>query len=183
MNTCRDIKALLPEAQAACETFLKVCQQRNIPIFITETYRPQERQNELYAQGRTKPGQIVTWTLKSQHTSKLAWDIAVSPPHNLYDASILKRAGEVAKELGIEWGGAWNTPDYPHFQIKKGQIIKGVDDEVVTKAKMKINGTVKEVSVINKDGHNFVKLQDLKDWKIDVTYDAINKMPVVEARA
>lgn len=57
------------------------------------------------------------------------------------------------------------------------------DDEVVKKVKMQINGVIKEVNAIEKDGHNYVKLQDIKDHFIDVTYDSIKKIPVVEARA
>lgn len=45
-----------------------------IKINISETYRTQDRQNELYAQGRTKPGNIVTWTKQSRHTSRSALD-------------------------------------------------------------------------------------------------------------
>jgi len=88
-------------------------------IFITETYRPQERQNYLYAQGRTRPGQIVTWTLDSNHKSRLAWDIAVGPPHSLYDVATLTRVGAIARKIGITWGGDWvGSIDRPHFEIK-----------------------------------------------------------------
>ena len=30
----------------------------------------------------------------------------------------MKKAGEVAKKLGITWGGTWDTPDQPHFEVK-----------------------------------------------------------------
>lgn len=113
----RDIKSLQPVAQKACELFLNECKKRNIPIFITETHRSQARQNYLYEQGRTRPGQVVTWTKDSNHTSGYAWDIAVNPPHDLFDAKIIGKVGQVAKELGIEWGGTWKEKDTPHFQI------------------------------------------------------------------
>lgn len=58
---------------------------------------------------------------------------------------------------------------------------KGDAEEVVTQIKIKINGQVKEVSAINKDGNNFVKLRDLED-AIEVDYDAVAKMPVVTTR-
>ena len=115
----RDIKSLQPIAQKACELFLNECKKKNIPIFITETHRSQARQDYLYEQGRTRPGQIVTWTKNSNHTSGYAWDIAVNPPHDLYDAQIIAKAGEVAKALGIEWGGTWKEKDTPHFQVDK----------------------------------------------------------------
>lgn len=116
-TACRDISELKPIAQIACNEFLASCKKNNLDIFITETYRPQERQNYLYSQGRTQKGNIVTWTLKSNHTGRMAWDIACSPPNNLYDVNILRKAGEIAKNLKITWGGTWKSPDMPHFEI------------------------------------------------------------------
>ncbi|ONI47285.1 hypothetical protein AN644_00210 [Candidatus Epulonipiscium fishelsonii] len=125
----RDIKSLNPLAQFACEMFLRKCQEDNVPIFITETYRSQERQDYLYGQGRThslnKPK--VTWTKVSNHTGRMAWDIAVSPPHRLYDKNILSKAGDVAKSLGITWGGTWKVCDTPHFEINSSWELPGSD--------------------------------------------------------
>ena len=74
-KACRDIGALLPAAQAACRAFLRECEREGLAVLITETYRTQERQDYLYAQGRTRAGTIVTWTRKSRHTGRLAWDV------------------------------------------------------------------------------------------------------------
>ena len=115
----RDINQLHPAAQKACRLLLEECEKAAVPIFITETYRSQARQEYLYAQGRTRPGQIVTWTLNSNHKSKLAWDVAVSPPKSLYDVATLNKAGAIARKLGINWGGDWKgTIDRPHFEVK-----------------------------------------------------------------
>ncbi|GKV67613.1 hypothetical protein NCCP2716_01110 [Sporosarcina sp. NCCP-2716] len=116
----RDINALLPAAQKACRLFLQECHAAGLNVFITKTYRSAERQKWLYAQGRTrdldKPK--VTWTLNSNHMSRLAWDVAVNPPKNLYDTATLNKAGAIARRLGIQWGGDWTkTPDKPHFQV------------------------------------------------------------------
>ena len=89
-TTCRDINELHIVAQAACRLFLAECEKVGVKIFITETYRPQARQNYLYEQGRTGPGQVVKWTKNSNHMGRLAWDIAVSPPANLYDTATPK---------------------------------------------------------------------------------------------
>ncbi|WP_418302181.1 M15 family metallopeptidase [Lysinibacillus fusiformis] len=120
-TTCRDLDQLLPVAQIACRLLFQECYKKGIRnIFITETYRSQERQNYLYAQGRTRPGKIVTWTLSSNHTSRLAWDIAIGPPQSLYDEVILNRIGAIARKLGIIWGGDWiGSIDRPHFEVKK----------------------------------------------------------------
>lgn len=114
--TCRDINELKPTAQKACRLFLKKCKEAGLNIFLTETYRSQARQNQLYAQGRTEPGKIVTWTLNSRHTSRRAWDIAVIGK-DLYDMAVIRQAGAIGQSLGITWGGEWSTPDYVHFEI------------------------------------------------------------------
>ncbi|GLC88274.1 M15 family metallopeptidase [Lysinibacillus piscis] len=119
-TTCRDLAELLPAARQAVRLLFQECYKAGISnIFITETYRSQERQNYLYAQGRTRPGQIVTWTLQSNHKSRLAWDIAVGPPQSLYDVATLSKVGAIARKLGITWGGDWmGNIDRPHFEVK-----------------------------------------------------------------
>lgn len=128
-NTCRDINALTPTAQKACRLFLEKCKEAGLNIFITETYRSQERQNELWEQGRTKPGNIVTWTLNSRHTGRMAWDIATNGP-NLYDMTVIRKAGAIAQGLSITWGGNWYTPDYVHFEITNSWKVPEEAEEV-----------------------------------------------------
>lgn len=123
-SVCRDINELTAVAQTACRLFLNECKKAGLNIFITETYRSQERQNELYEQGRTKLWdsngnrlKIVTWTKNSRHTSRRAWDIACKGK-DLYNMTTLRKCGSIAAKLGILWGGTWkNSPDYPHFEV------------------------------------------------------------------
>jgi len=135
-KTIRDISELKEVAQTACKLFLDECKKGGLDIFITETYRSQERQNYLYEQGRTRAGKKVTWTKNSRHTSRLAWDIACNKP-SLYDVATIKKAGSIAKRLNITWGGDWKTPDMPHFEITtswkapKGYIAKVEEKESV----------------------------------------------------
>lgn len=53
------------------------------------------------------------------------------------------------------------------------------EEEVIKPIKIKLNGVLKEVDAINKDGYNFIKVQDLRDNKIDVGYD---KVPVIKVK-
>lgn len=118
MGTVKDISALTPSAQNACRLFLEECACDGLPVLITETYRSQERQNELYSQGRTTPGKIVTWTKNSRHTSRRAWDICKNIKGMEYsDVNFFRACGKIAENLGITWGGNWKTPDMPHFEI------------------------------------------------------------------
>ncbi|MBQ7794428.1 MAG: M15 family metallopeptidase [Clostridia bacterium] len=118
-SICRDISALTKNAQTACNAFLKECENQGLKVRITETYRSGERQNELYAQGRTTSGSIVTWTKNSRHTSRRAWDICQNIRGREYDTSegFFDKCGAVAAKLGITWGGTWKTADRPHFEI------------------------------------------------------------------
>lgn len=172
----RDIKSLQPLAQQAAQLFLDTCKARGIDIFVTEYHRSQERQNYLYEQGRSRPGKIVTWTRSSNHTSGYAWDIAVNPPHDLYDSKIIAKAGAVAAELGIEWGGIWKEKDTPHFQIDKGW--KDPKKPIMT-IDILLNGKIKQVESINLNGNNYIKLRDLEDEKIKIGYRDIPTVDIV----
>ena len=153
-QTCRDLGELLPVAQTACRLLFQECYKQGIKdIFITETYRSQARQNYLYQQGRTRPGNIVTWTLNSRHTSRLAWDIAVAPPKPLYDVATLNKVGTIARKLGITWGGDWKgSIDRPHFEVTatwtmpKGYKLEGTVI-VPTTSKLKVQLIIDEKDV------------------------------------
>lgn len=156
-TTCRDLSELKQVAQLACRLLFQECYKAGIKdIFITETYRSQVRQEYLYAQGRTRPGQKVTWTLKSNHSGRLAWDIAVSPPKSLYDIATLNKVGAIAQKLGITWGGqaSWvaaGKTDRPHFEVKsnwappKGYKLEG-QVIVPSNSKLKVQLIVKDDS-------------------------------------
>ena len=53
------------------------------------------------------------------------------------------------------------------------------DDEVIKPIKIKVNGVMRTVNAIEKDGFNYVKLRDLADAKISIGYD---KVPIVEVK-
>lgn len=125
----RRIEDLDPKLQPLCREFLRRCEEANIPVYLTCTRRSQEEQEELYAQGRTKAGAIVTWTLKSLHIDGLAFDFVIIKDKkpcwdlkadvNDNDIPDYLEAGRIAEEVGLEWGGSWKkTKDYPHCQIR-----------------------------------------------------------------
>ena len=84
------------------------------PLIVVETYRTQERQDALYAQGRTKPGAQVTWTKHSMHTDGRAVDLAFSGPEPFNEAhpwGLLKTCAETVglKGLGVRDHGHWEV--------------------------------------------------------------------------
>lgn len=108
-----------------------------VDFFVDCGVRTPERQAELYAQGRTKPGPIVTWTLKSNHfvNKRTGFGHAVDLIPLPVDWKNLKAFDAVAtamfqaaKELNVEirWGADWDQDgnwrergetDSPHFEI------------------------------------------------------------------
>ena len=205
-TTDRNISSLNPVAQTACNLFMSKCKEAGLNVLITETRRSRERQNYLYCQGRTVAqatakgidkefatkycnpnASQVTWTLNSNHKSGMAWDICKNIRGQEYsDSAFFKKCGAIAKELGITWGGTWDTPDTPHFEVKSSWVAPATvtkeEEYKVTKTKIELNGVVKEVEAINVNGNNFVKLRDISDNKISVIYDATKKMPVVKSK-
>lgn len=163
-KACRDISALNKKAQVACSLFLDECKKKGLNVLITETYRSQARQDYLYAQGRTRAGKKVTWTKSSRHTSRRAWDICKNVKGSEYsDSSFFKSCGEIAKSLGITWGGDWKTPDTPHFEISENWTYKGdeINMEELTAFKGEYNSYVEHTSnIINTMG---AEIQSLKN--------------------
>ena len=103
---------------------------------VLEGVRTPERQAELYAQGRSKPGQIVTWTMTSNHFKQAdgyghAVDLVPYPLDwsdlNAFNA-IAMAMFDAADELGLKvrWGADWymdgnirekGETDSPHFEL------------------------------------------------------------------
>lgn len=162
-TTCRDISQLTTLAQTACILFMARCNEAGLNVLITETYRSQDRQDYLYEQGRTRPGNIVTWTKSSRHTSRRAWDICKNVKGQEYnDTAFFAACGKIAKELGITWGGTWKSPDKPHFEIStrwKAPVQEGT--EMVEKSKIIVNGKEIAVNRILKDGTNYIAIRDV----------------------
>ncbi len=55
-------------------------------------------------------------------------------------------------------------------------------EEVEKKIKIRLNGLEKQVTAIEKAGHNYVRLQDLRDSRISVDYDSKAGVPVVTVK-
>lgn len=106
-----DLTYLHPKIQSAVEDIIQ-----QIDINVIETFRTPERQDKLFALGRTEGGQIVTYarSFESYHNYGLALDIA--PVNN--------NIVQIFESNGFEWGGRWKTfKDTPHFQMTFGLSV------------------------------------------------------------
>lgn len=92
------------------------------PVRVTEGYRSLARQAWLYAQGRTRPGPKVTWTMKSVHRLGMAVDVVpiiagkVTFDGHAADA-VLEEWAKRAEARGLTAGAHWSTADNPHVQL------------------------------------------------------------------
>jgi peptidoglycan L-alanyl-D-glutamate endopeptidase CwlK len=155
IDMVRDIKELDKMVQVLLELALKDIRAKGVNPLIVETYRPQERQNQLYCQGRTvaeciakgipkataekycdpKVGKV-TWTLNSIHRLRKAVDIVpqrlvagkMTAIWNSNDKQTLIIINTM-RDYGFEPGADWKkTPDSPHFQINSSFSLTGYFD-------------------------------------------------------
>ena len=144
MLTARDEKRLagvdarlVAVVRRAFELFAVSPRNKGYRLIVTEGVRTKDRQRQLYDQGRTKPGKVVTWTLSSKHIDGLAVDCAPAQLGFIpwTDIALFDLMGEcfmrAATELStdIRWGADWDRDgirrekgesDSPHFEIAGG---------------------------------------------------------------
>jgi peptidoglycan L-alanyl-D-glutamate endopeptidase CwlK len=116
------IATLLPEVQPYARALVAKAAANGITIKVISGLRTYDEQNDLYAQGRTKPGKIVSNARGgySNHNFGIAFDIGVFEGSKYLDESPkYKAVGALGTDLGLEWGGNWKTiQDEPHFQLR-----------------------------------------------------------------
>jgi len=128
MIASRKISDLHPKVATLCNLFVEHCDEAGIDVLITSTYRDNESQNALYAQGRTTEGHKVTNAKggESFHNYRLAFDFVpmLNGKCAWSDTALFKRCGKIAEECGLEWGGNWGKfKDMPHCQYTNGLTI------------------------------------------------------------
>ncbi len=122
LRASRDLTLLHPTFRAAVQAVLAQLEAEAIPLQIVEAFRSPERQQALYAQGRTAPGFMVTkfaaW--HSYHQYGLAADFAAREgAHWSWDMSGDRRAWwDRLHEIGREHGLEPLDLEPPHLQLQ-----------------------------------------------------------------
>lgn len=144
--TLERIKLLHPKLrEEAAEVYDEICKRLTgkARCRFTHTLRTIAEQDALFAQGRTRPGKIVTNARggSSFHNYGLAIDIALLLDRDgdgkFTEASWDTKGDfdgdrrsdwievvQVFKEFGWEWGGDWKFVDPPHFQKTFGRSVR-----------------------------------------------------------
>lgn len=122
-----------PDLQARVRALIDVLASDGLDLVLTQGVRSVAQQQALFAQGRSKPGKIVTMcdgvSKVSNHQPKsdgfgyavdVAWrtsrgDITWEGPWY--------RLGTLASAHGLVWGGSWlNFPDRPHLELASSAV-------------------------------------------------------------
>lgn len=125
-RSAKNIATLHPKARAKAEAHLAACNKAMPPgvvVKIISGNRSYAEQDALYAQGRTKPGKIVTKARGgfSNHNFGIAWDLGIfKGTKYLEESPLYEVCGDIGKEMGLAWGGDWKFIDEPHFEMKNG---------------------------------------------------------------
>lgn len=132
MISSRSLSDLNPIVKKMAESHIAACKAEGIDLIVTCTYRDNEEQNRLYAQGRTVKGRVVTNAKAGQsfHNYRLAYDVV--PMRNgkpvwdtdHEDGLLWQRVGAIGEAHGLEWAGNWKSfKEFPHFQYTGGHPL------------------------------------------------------------
>jgi peptidoglycan L-alanyl-D-glutamate endopeptidase CwlK len=127
-RSARNIATLRSEVQPLAEKLIETAQGQGINAKVICGTRTYDEQDELYEQGRTKPGKVVTKAKGGQswHNFGMAFDVGIfsSDGKKYYgESEAYQTVGKIGESLGLEWGGSWQGfVDEPHFQFNPKQL-------------------------------------------------------------
>lgn len=114
------------QMSSRAEAVIKDARREGMDLRVTNGFRSVAEQDALYAQGRTRRGNIVTNARggSSWHNYGLAVDIAFNNANgqpSWPDDGNWTRYGQIAVNHGLEWGGNWHgIQDRPHIEYHPG---------------------------------------------------------------
>lgn len=128
------IEQIHPEIrQDVAKAINELNEQHGLKVRIgKEPYRSFNKQNELYAQGRSKPGEKVTWVKggESWHNYGLAVDLYIIEDGEVdYSMSKYRTVANVMKKHGFQWGYDLWGKDKPHFHQTFGRQLEALKAE------------------------------------------------------
>ena len=124
----KNIATLNKKVQPLARKLIETATAQGINVKVISGHRTYEEQNDLYAQGRSKPGLIVTKAKggQSNHNFATAFDVGIFSPDGkkyIEESTAYDEVGKIGEALGLEWGGSWKFYDAPHFQMNEGRSM------------------------------------------------------------
>jgi hypothetical protein len=106
-------------------------------VILLETRRTEARQRWLFAQGRTRKGKIVTWTMDSRHRFGLAVDFALKrrlTGRIDWDTKVYQRVLERVKPDLYQLKSLASIGDYGHLEASDADYLISVGRPLGVKA-------------------------------------------------
>ena len=134
-NLSRLDLAVQPTMREATQIAQHVAKTFNLNVSVISGHRSYTEQAALYAQGRTAPGNIVTYAKagSSNHNFATAIDFGIFANGKYLDAKepgLTERVYRAiwnnieAEGLRVDWGGDWKRlKDTPHFEYRTGLTL------------------------------------------------------------
>ena len=124
MNTASQnrLTKVHPRLAKGVTALIEALAAQGLTVEVVQGLRTFAEQDALFAQGRTKPGQVVTQARggQSNHNYGLAVDVCpfVNGKPQWNDNQGFIRIGAEAPKQGLQWGGDWKKfIDKPHIQL------------------------------------------------------------------
>ena len=126
-RTCKSMHKLTAYTQRLINAWMKECEKVGLNIYITETFRSEERQEYLYSFGRTRAGSIRTWAKKPRmHGSGRAADFCLKVGNKLvWDSKKQSEALDIANKMGLS---DLRPYEYSHVENRNYETVKEVPD-------------------------------------------------------
>lgn len=136
------IATLLPQVRPVARALVQKAALSGISIKVISGLRTYAEQDALYAQGRTKPGRIVTKARAgySNHNFGIAFDVGVFEGNTyLADSPKYRAVGVLGADMGLEWGGNWKSiVDQPHFQLRPGWAADMTEKAMLAELRVRV---------------------------------------------
>lgn len=133
-RSLKNLQGVNPKLVSVVKRAIQITEQ---DFMVIEGVRTQARQDELWAQGRTKPGPVVTWVkeVSSHGIHKDGYGRAVDVCPYPVDWNDLTKFDAIAQamfaaseelDIPLRWGADWNRngklrergeTDSPHFEL------------------------------------------------------------------
>lgn len=140
------IATLHPRAQPYARALYFKARNHGLTLNIISGTRSYAEQDALFAQGRTRPGNVVTNARGgySNHNFGIAFDVGLFERNQyLGESPMYKAVGALGEELGLEWGGNWRTiVDQPHFQLRPEWAIGLTERQMLAGLRARVDADI-----------------------------------------
>jgi len=178
----RLLEDLHPTLMRGVRELMRRMAQAGFPhVGISSTYRNNAHQEYLFAQGRTRPGPIITNARGGQsiHNYRLAFDIFQNIRGKEWNnPRFFETAGRLWRDMGGEWGGDWiGFVDRVHMQYTGGLTLRDLQNgrRLPDNARMLWEMNEEDEKEEVEDVMRFQDVSEVPEWAVSVVTRLIER--------